>query len=210
MKSISSESGRVMIMAKVADHPLTARLMHYVHIISIVLLGFTGFFIHYPFFNGAMATMRFIHFVAMYVLVFNLVARVYWSIFGAPRDIKEFFWSRENKGKFWAIIKYYLFLQKKHPKTGKYNPLQKIIYVFWGLLIMFQAYVGFALYWPDMSIFSPFVAMVGGLLYVRMIHFLVMWLFIVTAALHLYLVFAEDFVQVPYMFLGIKPKTSRN
>lgn len=197
-------------MAKLVEHPLPARIMHYVHLLSMVVLIFTGFFIHFPFLAAPMGIMRLVHFIAMYVLVINLVARAYWAFFGTPHDYREFFWSRQNRGTFWQIIKYYLFLQKKHPVTGKYNTLQKITYVFWALLILVQAYTGFSLYWPTVPIFASFVTLAGGLFYVRMIHFLVMWVFIATAGLHLYLVLAEDIVQLPYMFFGIKPRQSKH
>lgn len=178
--------------------------------LSMIVLAFTGFFIHYPFFAAPMGTMRMLHFISMYVLVFNLIARIYWAFFGSDRDYRQFLWSRENKGKFWPIISYYLFLRKQHPITGKYNPLQKITYCSWAVLIVAQAYTGFALYWPDASVFAAFIELVRGLFYVRMIHYLIMWLFIVTAGLHLYLVFAEDLVELPHMLFGLKPKASKH
>ena len=55
---------------------------HWVRVISIVVLTFTGLYIHWPFIAGGpesfiMAWMRFFHFIAAYALILGLVVRVY-------------------------------------------------------------------------------------------------------------------------------------
>lgn len=193
-------------MAYEEDHPWPARVMHYIHWICMVLLGVSGLYIHRPFAAGWMGTMRTMHFIAMYIVLINLVVRIYWSIFGTKGDIKRYLPEKENKGKLIPIVLYYLFIKKEHPATAKYNPLQKMTYVSWILLLILQGLTGFALYWPNVSFFSSLNTMVGGLMTVRMIHFLIMWLFILTVAIHVYLSLAEDFHQFLVMFFGAKKK----
>lgn len=195
------------------SHPLPAVLMHWTHLLSMIALAFTGFFIHYPFFNGAMATIRYVHFIAMYIVLINLVARVYWAFFGAGsspdkgtrttvRDYKNFGMQAQNKGQAVETVKYYLFLRKTHPRTAKFNTLQKGTYDFWALLLLLQGYTGFAIYgvtydWP---FFAFGTQLVGGLMTMRMIHYFIMWVFIVTTMIHVYLSAAEDIEAVPLMF----------
>lgn len=193
-------------MTHEADHPMPAIIMHYVHLTCMVVLGISGLYIHSPFAPNLMGTMRVAHFIAMYIVLINLVVRIYWSIFGSARDIRRYLPEKENKGKIIPIVMYYLFLKKKHPVTAKYNPLQKMTYVSWIVLLIVQGLTGFALYWPTVGFLSSLNTMVGGLLMMRMIHFLISWLFVLTVAIHVYLSLAEDVHQFLIMFFNAKEK----
>jgi len=190
-------------MSQEENHSLSLIAMHWIHLLAMGVLLVSGLYIHYVFWAGWMGNMRQIHFYAMYILLIVLVARGYWAIFGG-RDLKNFFPQRENRGQLLEVIKYYTFIRKTHPKTAKFNPLQKLTYSFWTLLLILQAITGFALYWPDRYFFPALNTWLGGLVATRMIHFLIMWLFIVTVAVHIYLVLAEDFGEFLSMIFGIK------
>jgi Ni/Fe-hydrogenase 1 B-type cytochrome subunit len=185
------------------EHPWQARVMHYIHWISMVVLVVSGFYIHFPWTSGYMAEMRYLHFLFMYILAFNWVVRVYWAIFGSERDIRNFLPEEANRGKLLPLIRYYLFLEEKHPRTAKYNPLQKMTYVFWFFLVFLQGLTGFSLYWPGFPLFASFNQWVGGLAVMRSIHYLIMWVFLVTVALHIYLSLAEDFRSFLNMFFAL-------
>lgn len=204
-------------MVDLKEHPLPARIMHWIHLASMVGLTFSGFYIHRPFFAGAMGAMRFVHFVCMYVILLDLGARVYWSFFGKEHDWREFVLTGDDFGKLPPTIAYYLFLRKDHPETslpsgkaGKYNPLQKLTYNFWTLLLVIQGITGFALYQPALTskTWGPFFqwsnTLVGGAAHMRTVHYLIMWIFVVTTFIHLYLALAEDFPQFLYMLFGAK------
>jgi Ni/Fe-hydrogenase 1 B-type cytochrome subunit len=182
------------------DHPLAVKITHHTHWISMVALVVSGLYIHYPWAGGLMDPMRYIHFVAMYVLAATFVVRIYYALFGTHRDISLFLPQKENKGTLFKMIKYYLFIQKEHPATAKFNPLQKATYNLWSLLLVLQGLTGFALYWPQSAYFEWFVNLSGGLPTVRLLHFAIMWLFIVTSLIHVYLTFAEDFASFKLMF----------
>lgn len=190
-------------MSKEENHPLPLVAMHWIHLLVMGLLLISGLYIHYVFWPGWMGAMRQIHFVSMYVLVIVLVARGYWAIFGG-RDLKNFFPQSENRGQFLEIIKYYTFIRKTHPVTAKFNSVQKLTYDFWAVLIVLQAITGFALYWPNLYFFPALNGWVGGLVHMRMIHFLIMWLFAITVAVHVYMSLAEDFAEFPSMIFGMR------
>ncbi|HEY3374761.1 MAG TPA: Ni/Fe-hydrogenase, b-type cytochrome subunit [Candidatus Aquicultor sp.] len=192
------------------EHPLPAVIMHWTHLISMAILIFTGFYIHSSFFNGSMAVERQLHFIFAFVLIYVAIIRVYWAFFGhgsasqgshvKERDYRFFLPQAQNRGKFGQTIRYYLFLRRTHPATAKYNPLQKGTYVFWLILIILQAITGFALWEPTMSFFSPLTNALGGLNWMRIGHYFITWIFIITIAVHIYLVLAEDIKQFPLMF----------
>lgn len=194
------------------EHPLPAMLMHWAHLLSMVVLIITGFFIHQPFAAWPMWLMRQLHFWAMYLLIIVLVLRIYWAIFGAGssmhgskrrvRDGRWFVMEKANKGMLFQTAKYYLFLRKTHPATSKFNPLQKITYVTWALLIVAQAITGFAIYTPTAPYLAGLTYAIGGQSQMRVIHYLVMWLFIVTSMIHIYLAAVEDITSLGSMFFG--------
>lgn len=194
--------------------------MHAINLASMIALLVSGLYIHRPFFAGGMAAMRQVHFFAMYVVLANLAVRVYWAFMGKgssavkggekAADWRNFwFGQRENKGQLFEVVKYYLFLRKTHPRTGKYNPLQKMTYFFWGPLLIVQGVTGFAIYKGKVfglvdaqNLFAGLNSMVGGLMVMRTIHYAIMWVFIVTVAFHVYLSLAEDFSAFKLMFSG--------
>ncbi len=191
-----------------ADYPAPARLMHTINLLCLLALGATGFFIHKPTFSllgVTMNTARYIHVIAGFMIALNLFYRFYWSIFGGPRDITSFLPDKENSGKLFPLISYYLFMRKTQPKTAKYNPMQKATYNFWFFLIIFQAIIGFALLWKTNPMLASVIDALGGLMMVKAIHYLTMWVFIVTVMIHVYMVVSEDIKSVMLMFFGIEP-----
>lgn len=186
--------------------------MHAVHMISLLLLIFTGFYIRSPFFGGFMGYAEVIHQIAMWTFVFTTVIRVYWSFFGAGsappgrRDkIRDFHWfspiRHKGEGNFRDTLKYYLFLRKTYPSVYKFNPLQKGTYLFWlFILIPLTTLTGLCLWGPTRSFFEPLTYWAGGLAAMRSYHYLLMWAFIITAGIHLYLVVAEVARELPLMF----------
>lgn len=192
------------------EHPLPAVLMHWTHLISMFVLIFTGFYIHKPFFPASMGLMRGLHFFFMFLLIFVAIIRVYWAFFGQGsashgsrtkiRDYRHFGVQDENRGTLIPTIQYYLFLRKRPPAGGKFNGLQKGTYVAWLLLIALQAITGFAIWTPTQGFFRPMTFALGGMMAMRAYHYVLMWLFIITVAIHIYLS-AVHLDQARLMFL---------
>lgn len=200
-------------VATVEEHPAPARTMHWLHVVSIILLTISGAYIAHPFMPGAMSFFRGTHIFFMWVLVIVLIARIIWAFVGrsAPLgsrevepDYRHFGYQRQNRGTFWGTVKYYTFLQREAPAVYKYNTLQKGTYLFWALLVIVQAITGFALWSPFYGFFKPLIYAVGGYMTMRSIHYGIMWLFIITTLIHIYLS-ALHLDQLGVMFLGREP-----
>ena len=179
----------------------TERIVHWMIVLAVAVLTLTGFYIHWPFIEGGapggvdvMAWMRFAHFVAAYALILGLVVRVYlafasrfdadWRDFGPWRNLRN----------IPDMVGYYLFLKPSHKEYRRYNPLQALTYLFWLFLILFLAFTGFALYRgkifgilsaPDA--FAWVNTLLGGESYTRIWHYLAMWAFLITVAVHVYM-----------------------
>ena len=181
------------------DHPLFQRISHWINLINFLVLILTGFAIHSPQPGMPMNLIRNLHFIFMYLLIINGVIRFYFSFFGKNKDYDQILLNKQDVKNIWPQTKYYLFIGK-HPETGKYNPLQKIAYIALPIMSVFQAFTGAILYWPVK--FAGLADYFGGLASVRGIHYIVMWLFIVVVAIHVYLVFTAAYEQFLFMFFG--------
>jgi Ni/Fe-hydrogenase 1 B-type cytochrome subunit len=186
---------------------LTYRLDHWIRFFSMIVLTVTGLYIHSPFMAGGpesaiMSNMRFLHFLGAYVLLLGLVLRVYlafrstfdadWRDFGIWRNLK-------NIG---DVAAYYLFLKESHKDYRRYNPLQALTYLFWAFLILFLTLTGFAIYHGNVFGFLPAPAsfqwvndLLGGESYTRIWHYMGMWVFIITVAIHVYMAIMIGAVQ---------------
>jgi len=172
---------------------------HWVRVISIVVLTFTGLYIHWPFIAGGpesfiMAWMRFFHFIAAYALILGLVVRVYMAFRSTfDSDWKDFSIT-ENIKNVPDILGYYLFIKGSHKDYRKYNPLQALAYLFVALVIIFTALTGGALYHgraflilPAPDSFRWVSNLLGGESYTRIWHILAMWFFIIFMLIHVYM-----------------------
>lgn len=179
------------------EHPMPAVVMHWLHAVSMFALIISGLYIHWPFIPGIMSIMRGLHIVFMWVLIIVAIARLVWAFTGrgssahgsreTVKDYRHFGYQKENRGTLGPTLKYYLFMRKQPPHGAKFNTLQKITYMTWLVLIVLQAITGLALWDPMQQFFMPLTYALGGLVWVRAIHFIIMWLFIITTLIHIYL-----------------------
>lgn len=186
-------------MVNPLDHPLVQRISHWINLINFFILGLTGLLIHSPYPGMPMSLVRNLHFFFMYFLLINGVVRFYISFFGKNKDYDSILLNMQDIKNIWPQTKYYLFMGK-HPKTGKYNPLQKIAYIALPIMSVIQAFTGFILYKPEQL--AGVANLLGGLAAVRGLHYLVMWLFFAVIAIHVYLVFTTAYEQFLFMFFG--------
>lgn len=194
-------------------HPLVFVITHYINLICMIMLAFSGFYIHFPFFDGFMGVARGMHFVAMYVILINLAFRVIAAFFvktavdlgsrEVDTDIKNWLPQEKNRHQLVQTVKYYLFLRKEGVISAKYGSLQKIAYLATVPLTLIQAYTGFAIYGPlaDWGIFAAGTNLVGGLMTMRIIHYFGMWVFILFTMVHAYLANIYNFNPSKIIFL---------
>ena len=193
-------------------HPLVFVLTHWINLIAMASLIFSGLYIHQPFFDGFMGVARGLHFVFMYVIIINLTLRIVLAFFvkdatqlgsrEVDLDIKNWLPQEENRHQFFETVKYYLFFRKEGVISAKYGSLQKIAYLATVPLTFLMAYTGFAIYAPvqDWAIFSGGADLVGGFMNMRIIHYFMMWLFVVFTAVHAYLANIYSFAPSRMIF----------
>lgn len=174
--------------------PPLPKILHLTHLFSMIGLGFTGLYIRYPFFNGGRTTMRYIHYVFMYIVVANFLYRLYYAYL---IDGKEFTFRLYDIKNAPNVLMYYTFLKSGYPHMDKYNPMQKMTYgLAFPSLMVIQAFTGFSLVWPQILL-GWAGGLVGGVAvaaaYARIIHFVVCMLFIMLTGIHAWLAVMENF-----------------
>ena len=191
---------------------LPVRFYHWVNALCIVILCVTGFVIADPpaILSASEATfafwfgnVRFIHFVAAFVFLFNFVFRIYWGFVGNSfSSWKNFIPYRKSQWvEIFEVIKVDILQLKTKPiESIGHNALASVIY--FGLFIAFllQCLTGFGLYAQMSKAFLPkmfvwVIPLFGGDLPVRFIHHILMWFFIIFAIVHVYLVLYHDYIE---------------
>jgi Ni,Fe-hydrogenase I cytochrome b subunit len=200
--------------------PAAPKIMHFQHVAGMIALAVSGMYIRFPFFGGEYArwAMRWVHYVAMTVVVVNLCVRLWYAFGSRRRDYREFAVGLRDITTAPMVIAYYIFLipPEKKPHLGKYNVMQKSTYIIFVPLLIVQAITGLAL----LTYTIPFTQAInmfghagvtprdlivgwnlGALLgsidlagwWMRTTHYLINWLFIVLTTIHVYLSVTEDF-----------------
>lgn len=185
-------------------HPLAIRFWHWWNVVAMFALGLSGFYIHAPLtfkLFSTMDTARTIHFVAMWMLAWGIVYRVFYAIY--TKDYKNVVFRLRDFKDFWSLTLYYLFIKNTHPDYGKYNPGQKLMYTFIPIFAIVQGITGFIMYWPNT--FNGLAYALGGFIVIRMIHYCVTWIFVLMFLVHFYLDMAEGLPVLWSMIHGKIP-----
>jgi Ni/Fe-hydrogenase 1 B-type cytochrome subunit len=195
------------------EHPLVFVFTHWINLLAMCFLTLSGLYIHYPPFPELMGLARGTHFFWMWVLIINLTLRVVLAFFvkdanmmgtrEVETDIKNWLPQKANRHQFWPTLKFYLFLKKDHPISAKYGVLQKIAYLATVPLTLAAAYTGFALWGPtyNLPFFAAGTQWVGGLMYMRIVHFYIMWAILCFTGIHAYLASIYGTPPLKIMFL---------
>ena len=99
------------------------------------------------------------------------------------------------------VLKVDIFQIETRPfETVGHNSLASFTYFITFLAFVLQSLTGFGIYAAMSSAWFPklfawFVPLVGGDLPARHIHHILMWIFILFAMIHIYLVFYHDFIE---------------
>ena len=191
---------------------LPVRIYHWINALVIVVLCVTGFFIGNPpvvmnsyeaSFGYWFGIIRFIHFVAAFIFFFNFVMRIYWGFVGNKYAKWDNFVLYKKKQ--WKEVRDVLKVDILHIENQPihsvgHNALASFSYFGTFIAFLIQSLTGFALY-SAMSdswfpkLFAWIGPMLGGDLPTRQVHHVFMWLFIIFAIIHIYLVFYHDYVE---------------
>lgn len=196
--------------------PAAPKLMHFEHVAAMIALCISGMYIRFPFFDGGRTAMRYVHYVAMTVVVINLIMRLWYAFGSKRRDYREFAITGRDITTAPQVIMYYTFIKPSKPHLGKYNVMQKATYIIFVPLLIIQAFTGFSLltftipFTNAITTFghagvTPRDLLVGWWLgamlgstdlagwYMRTAHYFINWLFIILTTIHVYLSVTEDF-----------------
>ncbi|MDQ2889766.1 MAG: cytochrome b/b6 domain-containing protein [Gemmatimonadota bacterium] len=146
-------------------------------------------------FGGWLAGARNWHFAMMWLFAVNgAVYLVFIYLHGEWRDLVP---RRGDVRDSWEMMKFYLFVRKHHPHQGKHNALQKGTYFTLPILGVLAVVTGAAV-WKPVTL-APLTNLLGGYVYARYWHFLVMVLLVLLSVIHIFMVFAVD----PYSLRSI-------
>lgn len=139
-------------------------------------------------FGGWLGGARNWHFAMMWVLFLNgLVYVAFVYLHGEWRDLVP---RRGDLRDGWEMAKFYLFVRAWHPHQAKHNALQKGVYFLLPWLGLAAVVTGLAI-WKPVQL-SWLTNLLGGYVWARYWHFLVMFALVVLSIVHILMVFAVD------------------
>jgi len=182
---------------------LLLRLFHWTFAVSIVFLVVTGLYIHDPWTNSMieggrgfpMADMRLIHFIAGFAFTGAVLARVYLLVFGNKQErILDFApVTRRNIENFTCTLAYYACTTDALKHRLGHNALAGLAYLVTLFLALGQLLSGFYMLYPESAAWQNWgLALFGPQQQARYIHYLIMWYFMIFAAVHVYIVIWND------------------
>ena len=191
---------------------LPVRFYHWVNGVAILVLGVTGFLIGSPLSLAYMpeasqqywfGVVRFTHFTAGYIFLFNFLVRVYWGFVGNRFAAWNQFipTTRKQFKEIVEVLKVDVLQTKlSGPISLGHNMLAGVTYFLTFWVFLFQALTGFGLYAPMShgilgKLSAWIVPLLGGDMAVRQWHHAGLWFYIVFTLIHVYLVFYHDYVE---------------
>lgn len=178
---------------------LPVRVSHWFVFLPVVVLSFTGYYMHNPFFVAdgrttfLMATMRFVHVVAGFVFIAAFLLRMYWFFKGNSWSNWRAFLPlhrRQWRG-MGNMLAYYSFLRKDLVHHVGHNAMAAVTYLLMFMLMLVEILAGLALYtqvrgtWLLGPLFS-WVPRVIDIQNLRLIHFAIMFAFFAFVIHHVY------------------------
>ena len=149
-------------------------------------------------FGGWLAGARNWHFAAMWLLFVNGLAYVsFIYLHGEWRDLVP---RRGDIRDAWEMVKFYTFARPTHPHQGKHNALQKATYFAMPILGALAVLTGIAI-WKPVQL-APLTNALGGYVWTRYWHFLVMLLLVILSIAHVVMVVAVDPYSLRSMITG--------
>ncbi len=200
--SVRSAPVRDTDLVRVYVWQAPVRLTHWLIVLSIAVLSFTGIYIGRPFlivpgearFHFVMGTMKIVHFYAAIVFTLSVLARIAWMFLGNPYARWKTFIpvTRRRLRGLVRTFEFYVFALRKPPGFIAHNPLAGLAYVGVFFLYLVMIATGLGLYSLDAGVSSPFrffsflAAAFGGAQSARWIHHVSMWLLLGFTVHHVY------------------------
>jgi Ni/Fe-hydrogenase 1 B-type cytochrome subunit len=178
---------------------LPVRVSHWFIFFMVIVLSFTGYYIHNPFIVAKstttflMATMRFIHVVAGFVFISAFLLRLYWFFMGNNWSSWRAFLPihrRQWRG-MGRMVAYYSFLRKDLVHQVGHNALAAVTYLVMFTLMLIEIITGLSLYtqvrgkWALGWLFG-WIPDVIDIQHIRLVHFCIMFVFFAFVIHHVY------------------------
>lgn len=181
---------------------LPVRLIHWVIVLALIVLSFTGYYIFHPFLAGGgttgdpgftMGWMRFVHECAGFVFTAAVLLRVYWAFvgnrFATWRALLPI--TRAQRRDLRGTIAFYALRRRHPPPANGHNPLAALAYLAVYFLFALSIISGFGLFawvsrisaWQTLFGWTYSVLPIAQL---RVVHFVLMFVFGAFAIHHVY------------------------
>lgn len=175
------------------------RIAHWLMVLSLVVLTITGFYMHHPFLIATgprawvMGTARFVHELFGFLLISVVILRLYW-FFGGNRWAHWRAWvplKREQWRSMYSMMLYYAYRRREpFPEIG-HNSLAAATYMVIGFLLVVECVTGIVLYSVVrgshfLTLLVGWIPRIVDIQYIRMVHYFVMFLFMVFVIHHVY------------------------
>jgi Ni,Fe-hydrogenase I cytochrome b subunit len=160
--------------------------------------------------------MRYVHYVAMTIVLLNLFWRLWYAFYAKDRDWKKFAVGKRDIQSMPGVAAYYGYFSDSKPHVAEYNVMQKLTYLVFLALMFAQGLTGLTLLTqPFIFGLSPREILVGWWLgplvggvamagaWMRVLHYVINWLFIIITTIHFYLALNEDLL-ISLDFFGFK------
>lgn len=191
------------------------RIWHWVNALAILVLGITGYFIGSPppsiggeaYDSFMFGWIRYLHFVAGYILAIAFLFRIYWAFVG-NKHAKQIFLPPVWRGSFWSEllheVKWYAMIAREPLKYAGHNPLATLVmHILFVWCIVFMIFTGFALYgegtgmgtWQYTLFSSWIIPLFGQSQDVHTWHHLGLWVIVCFVIVHVYAAVREDIMS---------------
>ena len=178
---------------------LPVRISHWFIFLPIVVLSFTGYYIHNPFIVAKssttflMATMRFIHEIAAFVFLSAFLLRLYWFFMGNNwANWRAFVPIHRRRWRgMGGMVAYYSFLRKDLAHHVGHNALAAMTYLLMFTFMLIEIITGLTLYtqvrgkWALGWLFG-WIPRVIDIQHIRLLHFCIMFAFFAFVIHHVY------------------------
>ena len=207
---------------KKRHHPVV-RITHWINVVALTIMVGSGLrifnaypafarkgesFCCYPFaqkpipasltFGGWLAGARNWHFAMMWVLFVNgLVYLGFIYLHGEWRDLVP---RRGIVRDAWEMVRFYAFARRDHPRQGKHNALQRLVYFSMPIFGIAAVVTGIAV-WKPVQL-SWLTNALGGFVWARYWHFWAMLVLVALSVGHVFMVFTVDPYSIPAMITG--------
>jgi len=178
---------------------LPVRISHWFVFLPVVVLAFTGYYMHNPFIAVKsstpflMATVRFIHVCCGFVFISAFLLRIYWFFVGNSWSNWKAFvplHRRQWRG-MGRMVSYYTFFRRNLAHHVGHNALAAVTYLFMFFLMFVEILTGLALYSSvrGSAVLTALIWWLPALIdiqNIRLIHFSIMFAFFIFVIHHVY------------------------